>query len=263
MILAQLSDLHIRPEGRTPPGRRDTSETLAAAVADLRNPAIRPDAVLLTGDLTEDGLAEEYGLLRELLSPLTCPVFLMPGNHDRREQMRAAFPDHGYLGEGDGPIHYAIEDFPVRLIALDSMVPGQSGGRLGAEQIAWLDGCLGEQPDRTTIVALHHPPFPSGVFGLEDSEVLAAVIRRHPQIERVIAGHGHLTAQVRWAGTAVFTALAIAHQFELDFRKGATVRLNMEPAGYHFHFLTEHGLVTSTRLIGPWREAPPAKQNPE
>jgi Icc protein len=117
MILAQQTDLHVKPAGRLAYRQADTAACLQAAVCDVLNLPVRPDAVLVTGDLTDAGLPEEYAFLRELLAPLPMPVFLMPGNHDVRANLRAVFPDHAYLGSGDGPVNYTIEDFPVRIIA--------------------------------------------------------------------------------------------------------------------------------------------------
>jgi 3',5'-cyclic-AMP phosphodiesterase len=258
MILAQLSDLHINADGRYPSYKGDAAACLEAAVADLLSLTVQPDAVLITGDLVDDGLPAEYVRLRELLAPLSFPVFLMSGNHDAPGPLRAAFPDHRYLGAGDGPVHYVIEDFAVRLIALDSRVAGESVGRLGAEQIAWLDARLAEQPGRPAIVALHHQPFPTGRHhadrvGLEDAGALAAVIRRHPQVERVVSGHVHHAMQTRWAGTLASTVPAACYQLALDLRSDAKGSIRLETPGYHVHHFTPaSGIVTSTRLIGPW-----------
>jgi 3',5'-cyclic AMP phosphodiesterase CpdA len=96
MLIAQLSDLHIKPPGRLAYGRVDTAALLTAALADLtaRRPA--PDVVLLTGDLVDAGSAAEYAELRRLLAPLDCPVYVIPGNHDDRAGLRAGFADHAY-----------------------------------------------------------------------------------------------------------------------------------------------------------------------
>jgi Icc protein len=258
MIFAQITDLHIKAAGRLAYRKVDTADCLERAVAHLLAQKVQPDVVLVTGDLVDAGHPAEYALLRDLLAPIRLPIFLMPGNHDARLPLRAAFPEHRYLGAGEGPIHYVVEEFPVRLVALDSLVPGQGGGQLGPVQLDWLDQRLAEQPDRPTVVALHHPPFATGIghmdkIGLADAEALAPIIRRHPQVERVLAGHIHRPIQLRWAGTLASTAPSTAHQVELDFRPDAPDAFRLEPPGYQLHRYTpETGIVSHTVTIGDW-----------
>ena len=121
----------------------------------------RPDVVLATGDLVEGGKPEEYARLKRLLAPLAMPVYLIPGNHDAREALRAAFADHAYL-PASGFLQYASRTQPVRLIALDTLVPGKPHGALCAERLDWLEARLGES-DRPTILFMHHPPFDCGI----------------------------------------------------------------------------------------------------
>lgn len=257
MLFAQITDLHIKPRGRLAYRQVNTAACLEAVVAHLRAQTTQPDFVLATGDLSDAGRPEEYGLLREILAPLGLPLFLMPGNHDARAAIRAGFPDHRYLGH-EGPIHYAIEDYPVRVLALDSSVPGQSGGQVGAAQTDWLDRRLGEQPKRPTVVALHHPPFITGLtqmdgIGLADADALAAVIRHHGQVERVLSGHTHRPIQTRFAGTLASTAPSTAHQLELNLRPDAAEMFFLEPPGYQLHwYQPEAGLVSHTAIVGAW-----------
>src|SRR6185503_17854818 len=151
MLIAQLSDMHIRPEGQLLFDRIDTAAYLERAVAHVLTLDPRPDVVIMTGDLVEAGKPEEYERLRRLIAPLPMPVYLIPGNHDGRESMRAAFADKGYL-PASGFLHYAVEDGPVRLIALDTLVEGKGHGALSEEQLTWLEARLAEQPDRPTML---------------------------------------------------------------------------------------------------------------
>jgi Icc protein len=257
MLLAQITDLHIKPRGRLAYRKVDTAQCLETAVAALAVLPQAPDAILVTGDLVDAGRPEEYGLLREILSPIRAPLFLMPGNHDARGPLRGAFPDHRYLGT-DGPIRYAVEEFPLRLLALDSLVDGQGGGRLGAAQLDWLDRQLAGQPNRPTVVAVHHPPFATGIghmdrIGLEDAAGLAAVIGRHGQVERVLSGHLHRSIQTRFAGTIASTAPSTAHAVALDIRPDAPSAFIEEPPGYQIHwYAPSSGLVSHTAAIGDW-----------
>src|SRR5690349_17701159 len=128
--------MHIRPEGRLLFDRIDTAAYLERAVAHVLKLDPRPDVAILSGDLVEGGKPEEYQRLRRLIAPLPMPAYVIPGNHDAREPMRAAFADKGYLPVS-GPLQYAVDDGPVRLIALDTLVDGKPHGALGEAQLAW------------------------------------------------------------------------------------------------------------------------------
>ena len=181
MLIAQLSDPHLMPGVRLF-GRLDTAGYLERAIAHLN--ALEPDAVLITGDLTNDGDAPVYAAFAAMVARLRAPFFVLTGNHDDRALIRQTFAAAGYL-PGKGPLCYALDRFAVRVIALDTLVPGEPCGQLGAEQLAWLDARLCEAPDKPTMVALHHPPFRTGIGHLDrsmlrDADALAAVIGRHP-----------------------------------------------------------------------------------
>src|SRR5689334_11628969 len=126
---AQISDLHIGVPGGTTDARYAAAEHLRRAVEHLCS--IRPhlDAVVCTGDLVDEGRPEEYRRLVELLSPIGARCYVIPGNHDDRERMREAFSDRGYL-PAEGFLQYAADLGPLRLLALDTLVPGAPGGRL-------------------------------------------------------------------------------------------------------------------------------------
>jgi len=256
MLLAQITDTHIKADNKLAYGKVDTAAHLSRAVAALNALHPRPDLVIVTGDLVDFGRIEEYERLRALLSPLRIPYYLLVGNHDGRDELRAVFSDHSYLGQGGDFVQYAIEDWPVRIVALDTMVPMQSGGALCAERVGWLDRVLAEQPGRPTIVAMHHPPFVTGIghmdkIGLADSTGLAAVIGRFPNVERIICGHLHRDIQVRFAGTVAGTCPSVAHQVALDLRDDAPSRFKLEPPGFQLHYWRDgHGLRTHTGFVG-------------
>src|SRR6516162_2014253 len=127
MLVAQITDTHIMAPGKPLLGVVDTASALERAVSALNSLDPVPDVTVLTGDLVESGAAEEYAHLRTLLAPLRMPVFAIPGNHDAREPMRKAFIGDGYLPR-EGFLNYAIEDYTLRIIALDTLIPGEGGG---------------------------------------------------------------------------------------------------------------------------------------
>jgi Icc protein len=257
MIIAQISDMHVRAEGQLAYGRVDTAALLARCVADIARLPTLPDVVVATGDLVDGGLPAEYARLRKLLAPLDVPVFLLPGNHDDRATLAEAFPEHRYLPRGEAFLHYVVDDYPVRLVAVDTVVPGKTGGRLCPERLAWLAARLEEAPARPTAVVMHHPPFRTGIrhmddLGLENPADVAAIVGRHPQVERVLCGHVHRAIHARWAGTVASTAPSTAHQIVLDVRQDAPLHFVMEPAGFQLHVWQPGlGLVSHTAVVGP------------
>ncbi len=257
MIIAQISDFHVTADGRLAYRKVDTNAALAAAVSCLNALAPQPDIVLGTGDLVDLGTKEEYAVLRSNLRGLKAPIFLIPGNHDERGALRAAFAADGYFPASGDSLNYTIESWPVRIIALDTVVPGENHGALDWAQIDWLDRRLAEQPRRPTIVMMHHPPFATGIrhmdeMGLLDgAQTLGEVIARHQQVERVLCGHIHRPIQRRWHGTIASTAPSTAHQVVLDLQADGQSAFVMEPPGYQLHLWREgEGLISHTAPIG-------------
>lgn len=259
MLLAQLSDPHITAPGTRLYNRVDTARHLADAVAAVVALNPLPDVVMLTGDLVDRGSAEEYAHLREIMQPIVAANirwFALPGNHDQREAMQLAFADQAWMPQAPSFIQYVIEDLPVRLIALDTWVEKKPYGRLCEARLAWLEQTLAAGKDRPTIVCLHHPPFRSFIegmdnMGLREPEALAAIIARHPQVERVLCGHLHRPIQTRFAGTLAQTAPSTAHQLTLSLAPNAKESYIMEPPGFLLHRWTpETGVVTHQVTVG-------------
>ena len=262
MLIAQITDTHISTPGSVNDRYFRTPEHLERAVAHLNRLAPRPDVALATGDLVERGEPGEYARLRAILDRLAMPLYVIPGNHDSREGLSRAFADRGYLPTDGGFLHYTVEEWPVRLIGLDTQVPGQPGGRLCAERLAWLDARLGEAAARPTVVFMHHPPFVTGLqamdaMGLEGKDELAVVIRRHPQVERLVCGHVHRPMTRRFAGTVATTCPATAHQIALELPPTPRLSVIMEPPACMLHLWlgAEAGLVSHVSVIGD--ERPP------
>lgn len=213
--------------------------------------------MIATGDLTDCGLAEEYEVLRDLLAPLSMPVYLVPGNHDRRAEMYVEFASHGYLRNDDGFLHYTIEDRPLRLIGLDTVVPGHGHGEMCEARLAWLADRLAEAPQRPTLIFMHHPPFRTGLVDMDNincrnGDAMASLVAKFPNVERVVCGHHHRPITTRWAGTIGSVAPSTAHQVTLDLLShGNPASFSMEPPGFHLHLWTpEAGLVTHTVVVG-------------
>ena len=255
-LIAQITDLHIRPSGKKAYGVVDTEAMLRAAVDSIMAQPKKPDAVIASGDLTDCGLAEEYELLRDCLSTLSMPVYLIPGNHDRRETMRLVFGSDGYMPMNGEFLHYTVEHLPLRLIGLDTVVPGKGHGEMDAARLSWLQARLDEQPDRPTFIFMHHPPFPTGISHMDsincrNAPALAELLKGRNNIERVVCGHHHRSIQNRFADTIGSIAPSVAHQIFLDLQPHDDPFFTMEPPGYHLHLWGEEsGLITHTAFIG-------------
>lgn len=255
MLLCQISDTHIKAGRKKAYGIVDTATMLERCVRQILALPQRPDAVIATGDLVDFGRPDEYALLRELLSPLTMPLYLMMGNHDARDGLRESFPDHPYLRQWAPFVQYVIDEHPLRIVALDTVIPMQGGGELCAERLGWLDRTLSARADAPTVVALHHPPFVTGIghmdrIGLKGADALAQVIARHPQVERVIAGHLHRPITQRFAGTVASTCPSPAHQVALDIAPDAADNYVLEPPGFQLHWWNGRALVSHTAYVG-------------
>ena len=254
MHIVHISDLHFLCKGVLSFGKVDTHAHLERCIKSIMAFEPSPDIVLITGDLTNDGDLPTYRVLAEKLGDLRQPYYLIPGNHDDRELIRAAFPAINQLSPA-GPLHYSIENWPVRIIALDSSVDGKPYGSLGEAQLDWLSRTLDADRNKPTLVMLHHPPFKTGIGHmdwsmLQDGEGLGAVISDHPQVERVLSGHVHRAVQTRFAGTIAQIAPSIAHQVKLTLREGRGPWI-MEPPGFLLHqWNTEGGLTTHELSIG-------------
>ena len=263
VAIAQISDLHLRPRG-TPAYRVAETNMLAErAVESLLALSPRPDAVVVTGDIADGGVAAEFRLAADILGRLPMPVYPVVGNHDDAGLIRDAFPGlpvppHCELGR----LYYAVDIGPVRLIVLDSAVKDAAHGALSPAQIEFLDDELSAAADRPAMVAVHHPPFRSGMRrmdadNLRDAGPLAEVIGRHRNAMRILCGHLHRTIVSSFAGTPLIVAPSVAHQLLLTLDADPRFGLVFEPPAYFLHRWTaEDGmashLVYVERFPGPY-----------
>lgn len=260
-LIAQISDLHIKANGRLSYKKVDTQAALLRVIDTLNRLTPRPDMVVITGDLVDFGNAEEYQTLRTALRRLQLPYMLMAGNHDDRQQLRAAFPEHHYLQRGE-TLNWQARVKGVQLLALDSSVPQQPWGYVDQAQLEWLEEQLAREPQLPTLVMLHHPPLVSGIGHMDkqplrNPDALAAIIRQHPQVERVLSGHLHRSVQARFAGTLACVAPGVSHQVAFDLSENGPANFVLEPPGFLLHrWHPQQGMTTHQCAIGdypgPW-----------
>jgi 3',5'-cyclic-AMP phosphodiesterase len=247
-LLVQLSDPHMGASwnGVDPVAR------LEAAVEAVRSLDDRPDAVLVSGDLAEHAEDSEYEQVQALLGRIAAPSYVLPGNHDDRDALHRHF---GVPGAGGAPVQYAADLGPLRLLVLDSTVPGEDRGELDRERLGWLDATLATAPSTPTLVAMHHPPLAVGIpawdaIGLPagDRQALGEILNRHSQVRRIVAGHVHRVIAAELGGRAVLSAPSTYVQGLLDFRS-TQLELSADPPGFAVHALVDGELVSHVQPV--------------
>ncbi|AIB36948.1 MULTISPECIES: phosphodiesterase [Pseudomonas] len=258
-LVAQISDLHLKAGQRLTYGVVDTLGALRRAVDHLNASDPRPDIVVISGDLVDFGRADEYAVLHPELARLHMPYYLVPGNHDSRGPLLEAFRDHAYLPlSAKGPLDWVVDEHPLRLIGLDSTLPGSHGGQLHDSQLQWLDAQLSLRPEAPTLLILHHPPFISGIGHMDrepfiNAAALEQVVARHPQVERLLCGHLHRPMQRRFGGSLSCVCPGTSHQIVLDLQEAAPAHFNLEPAGYLLHrWEAQQGLISHNGVFGDY-----------
>ncbi|WEK13983.1 MAG: phosphodiesterase [Candidatus Microbacterium phytovorans] len=255
--LVHLSDTHLLAGNRPLGGSYDTAANLDATLAAVERSGVRPDAIVFTGDLTDLGEPDAYRALRETIEPfaarLDAPVVWVAGNHDERPAMRA-----GLFGSPatEEPITQVLDLDGLRLVALDSTVPGWHHGDLDDAQLAWLRDVLAEPAPLGTILALHHPPLPSHVpffdiLELRHQAELAEALAGS-DVRTILAGHLHYSMSGTYGGIPVSVAAATCYTMNLQ-RPPASV--NGMDAGQSFHLVHVYDDAV-THTVVPVVEAP-------
>lgn len=257
MLIAQITDVHIGFDRGNPDELN--MQRLRAVIRRLVTGPNRPDILLMTGDLTEAGEPDSYARLAEAVSHCPFPVWAMAGNHDERDALLAVFPQTPSEG---GFVHYAL-DFPgLRLIVLDTLEPGRHGGAFCEARVAWLRAQLACDLVTPTYIAMHHPPFESGITWLDSAATepwiarFAGAVQGFPQLRGIIAGHLHRTIHVQWNGLSLSVCASTAPAVALDLspidedRPDNRELITDEPPGYALHRWDGQNLITHSESVG-------------
>ena len=250
MIIAQISDTHLAFD--TPDAERRFGD-FARTIADINALDPQPDVIVHTGDIVHNGRPDEYGQAVALLAKARAPVYVLPGNKDDRANLRNAFAAECYLAFDSEFIDYAIEDFPVRLIALDTVSPGKGRGDFRREQAEYLAELIETDSRKPIAVFTHHPPFEVTVgpdrFHFETVEGMTRlrdVVGRCKRIAAVFSGHVHRAAFGQIGRIPASVAPCIA----TTLRKGDyPASMKTRPVYYLHRFDPACGFVTSSRVV--------------
>ncbi len=258
MLIAQITDLHLTPGDDF--AALANAERLDKVITSIQQLDVTPDMVIATGDLVDDGAISSYHLLREKLSQLPCPVKLCLGNHDERASFQEVF------GEGDfeaGHLQYVVEGPDLRILVLDTLQHGKHGGGFSERRAAWLSQALAAS-DQPTLIAMHHPPIPTGIPWMTPYEdepwiaLLEQCVRDQRHIVGVICGHIHRPIHRQWAGTNVMVCAATAGQVVLNMtpidpdKADGRALINDEPPGYALHHWDGTALTTHRMIAGSY-----------
>jgi 3',5'-cyclic AMP phosphodiesterase CpdA len=240
-LIAQISDLHVKPVGVLAYQRVDTAAALVRCVKELNRFTPRPDLVVISGDLVDRASKQAYDHLVRLLTPLELPFAAIPGNHDERDLMRAALPQS--YASARGALHSVREVGGVDVVLIDSVTPGENYGTLDADGLAWLEAVLSASTTRPALLFLHHPPFATGIAhmdvqNLRNAGDLAAILRRHRRARLVGAGHVHRATLTNFAGVAATICPAPNHAVALDLDARLPASFTIEPPAFHLHVWT-------------------------
>ena len=258
VLIAQISDCHIRDHDSDVGRLVDTTETLGWVVDHLLALEPAPDVILATGDLTDDGTPGQYTILRDLLAPIAERIVPLPGNHDEGPAFRHAFADLLPADVADDHCSYVVDRHPVRLVGLDTSLPGRHDGLFDADREAWLQQALSAD-DRPTLVFTHFPPFETGLVfmdqaGVSDADRLRATIERHPHVRLLVTGHLHRPIQTTIGSTPVSTCPSTGNQINLDLHPARAAAID-EPPAFQLHrwdgkrFVTHTGTVRDPAVV--------------
>lgn len=240
--ILQLTDLHVNAEGRRAFLRAESLRDLRRTVDYILQVDLQIDAVVVTGDVSTDGSISAYELVRRELLRLDCPFWVLPGNHDKKAEMKSVFADRCHTAL-DGVPGCCVDLEDARLLLLDSAVPGVSCGVLDERMLTWVAEQLNVPPQRPVMLWMHHFPFCTGYRGMDHplagEKELLALLQGHNAF--VCSGHVHAGVVRREGDVTMLTCPAVSMLMNLRLDE---VRFYTEQSGFALH-IVEDGTVTT------------------
>jgi Icc protein len=259
VLIVQITDMHVSVPGKLFGKHVDSRAAFERAITRVLSLSPKPDLVLLSGDLAETGVAEEYDFIAAQIARLACPVVAIPGNHDLREEMLRKLPQCVQKQDGDH-LSLVYDKLPVRMIGLDTIIPGKVHGEICTERLAWLRSEL-TKSDKPTMIAMHHPPFLTGLIAMDNYGIKSGlpefntIVTEHAKILcAIVCGHAHRAIVANIAGVPVLLAPASSFPFDLDLAK-PSLNFVQEPPQFLVHtWSDEAGLVSHAAFVDEFPE---------
>ena len=260
MLIAQLTDIHIGFDPEEEPEELNLRRFRATLARLLAGPN-RPDMLVVSGDITDNGDVESFEDAAALLEACPFPVWPMVGNHDSREGLFRAFPN--VRGEG-GFVHYAVDAGGLRLILLDTLEPGRHGGAFCGARAKWLADELAAHPDTPTVIFMHHPPVVSGIDWMDPApdegwvRRFGAAVEEQRHIRAIHCGHLHRPLATTFRGIPLHVTPSVAPLVALDLRAidpdapDGRDLITTEPPTYALHRWDGETLVTHYERVSDW-----------
>lgn len=265
MLIAQISDTHIKDKGQLAYDQVDTTKALISCVNHVNNLFPRPDIVIITGDLTDSGTKEETIIFKDLIQKLEIPFYIIPGNHDNQEFIREVFNNVSYF-EDKNHLHFFL-DLPLNIIALDSTCKNKPYGVLSEDRLYWIEEQLKKCKDKKSLIFMHHPPINVGISHMDKqnlrtgSEELGLLLLKYPNVISIACGHMHRASYTLWKNTLVSTAPSSSHQVVLNLQKESNAEFIMETPAIHLHYWNKNQLTTHISYIGEFKGPYPFYDN--
>jgi 3',5'-cyclic AMP phosphodiesterase CpdA len=261
MLIAQMTDIHIGFAPHEKPEEYNRVRFRATLKRLLEGPN-RPDMLVLSGDITDNGDLDSFEKTAELLAECPFPVWPMVGNHDTREALVEAFPQVRLDG---GFVHYALEAEGLRILLLDTFEPGRHGGAFCEARAQWLVAQLDAAPHTPTLIFMHHPPVVSGIEWMDPApdeawiQRLGAVVEGRSQILAIHCGHLHRPLATRFRGIPLSVTSSVAPLVSMALRPldkhvpDGRDLITTEPPTYAMHRWDGRTLVTHYEDVSDWR----------
>jgi Icc protein len=250
MIVAQISDTHIAVDL---PDSEIRKSDLERTIADINSLEPLPDAIVHTGDITQHGAPEEYRIVEEAISRARMPFFLVPGNKDNKSNLRAAFSAYGFFPAEGKFLQYAVEEFPIRLLVVDTVTPGINKGDYCEERVRRLIELTDADKTKPIAAFTHHPPFVVlvGPDALHYKDLIAlsrldGALQRSNRVTGIFSGHVHRSTR----GYVGNIPASIVQCIATPLRKGEYPEQMKSRPVYHLHeFDADGNFVTQTRIV--------------
>ncbi len=262
MLIVQISDLHITKPLKMAYGVASTVQNLYQCINHINQLTPQPDLVLVTGDICNENSFDELVNAKMILDTLNTPYYVMPGNHDTRNELSTVFgTKHCPVTLEDKQsshfLNYEIkqgDQSELRMIAVDSTIDGKSGGELCKKRLAWLKTRLDEQTTKPTLIIMHHPPIKLGVFETDvdlfiGTDKLKKLLKNYSNIKAILSGHVHRHTHTLWSNTVVITAPSTSMELMLELGSKQPSKFYNEPPSYLLHYWTTDNNLVSHAIV--------------